>query len=202
MQTLWLSKGDHSALTPAQLLPSLPALPFLPISPPVLINLYFINLIPIDVWHQGIELKAYKINECEEKHEAIVQERKCSQREWVARRRKQEFLGKGGCEGRGQRSVSTVWWGRRAGTPRSVQEAPGKEGEEGRVEMAAWQAGVAVQDCRGRLSWRKKPMEDAWGCWIQPLQLLLSRAELCALGDGEQMVSVPTPIRKMLLSTL
>lgn len=81
MQTLWLSKGDHSALTPAQLLPSLPALPFLPISSPVLINLYLINLIPIDVWHQGIELKVYKINECEEKHEAVVQERKCSQGE-------------------------------------------------------------------------------------------------------------------------
>lgn len=131
IQSLWLSKGDHSALTAAQLFPSLLALPFLPIPLPVLINIYLIHLIPMEVWHQGIELKVYKINECEEKHEAIVQGRKCSQREWLAKRRKWEFLEEGSfpggaCEGRGQRSVSTVWWGIRAGAPRSVQEGPWK----------------------------------------------------------------------------
>lgn len=91
IQTLWVSKGDHSAMTPSRLFPSLLPLPFLPIPPPVLINIYLIHLIPVEVWHQGTELKVYEINACDEKNEAIVQGRKCSQREWLVKRRKHEF---------------------------------------------------------------------------------------------------------------
>lgn len=70
---LRLSKEDHSVLTPALPFPSLHALFFLPISPPVLINICFIHLIPMEVWQQVAKSKIYKINECEEAHEARAQ---------------------------------------------------------------------------------------------------------------------------------
>lgn len=75
------SKENHFALTPALLFPSLHALFFFPISPPVLINICFIHLIPMEVWQQVAKIKMYKINECEELHEARAQGKGCSQRE-------------------------------------------------------------------------------------------------------------------------
>lgn len=60
---LRLSKEDHSALRAALPFPSLHVLFFLPISPPVLINICFIHLIPMEIWQQVAKIKIYKINE-------------------------------------------------------------------------------------------------------------------------------------------
>lgn len=82
----------------------------------------------------------------------MVQRRKCSHRERLEERRKQEFLVEGSCFPeeyvKGEKCKYSVM--RHKG--RSTKEnAPGREGKEEQVEVAAWHVGAAVQDSRSSL---------------------------------------------------